>query len=101
MFAKVKEFFINNNIDINNKVKEFTNEYRFAVFGPRDSVVYYRIWGTEDTPIVDAWFGKHNSESGGLSLQSSANNENQLYYMFKLHKRFMQSGRKKILRNWK
>jgi hypothetical protein len=63
-------------------------------------MIHYKIWGTEANPVVNAWFGKEDSDSGGLSLQASGNIEYTLGNILKLHKRFMLSGRRKILRNY-
>ncbi len=40
------------------------DKVQFSVRGPRDSIIYYTLEGLN----VSAWFGKHNSDSGGMYL---------------------------------
>ncbi len=100
MFDSVKELFIKNGIEITNNARETSTEYSFVVYGARNSMVYYKIWGTQTNPVVNAWFGKEDNDSGGLSLQESGNIEYTLGNIIKLHKRFVLSGRRKILKKF-
>lgn len=72
----------------------------FVVEGPRNSIIHYRLWGRY---VIDVWFGKSNSDSGGLALQGTLRKDGhpkQLHNLLRLHKRFMQSGRLRILRRY-
>lgn len=102
MFDKVKELFYKNGVMIPDNRKEFNNKVTFEFFGPRNSMIHYCIWGTEANPVVNVWFGKSDSDSGGLALQASSDlyGRNKIFNIFKLHKRFIISGRRKILRNF-
>lgn len=92
-FEQLKDHFGKYGIDL-------PNEQRFAIEGPRNSIAIYSVrWNT----TVDVWFGKSDDDSGGLSLQGSINSPlgiEQLERMLKLHTRFMQSGRRKVLRHF-
>lgn len=69
------------------------------LYGPRESMVYYRI---DQFGVVNAWAGKCNSDSGGLGGQGFFDGIGlaQLESMLKMHKRFLGSGRRKVLRNY-
>lgn len=100
---KVINFFKDHNIVIDPlSITHFDKDYKFKVEGPRNSIILYRIWGSDEEPIIDAWFGKSNSDSGGLGQQGSfgAIGLEQLNRIIKLHKRFMLSGRRKVLNNF-
>lgn len=76
------------------------NNCTFSICGARDSLIIYRLWGNN---IVDIWFGKSNSDSGGMGKQAFLDDKNHypsLQCLLKLHKRFIISGRLKILRRF-
>lgn len=72
------------------------NKLCFQVYGKRDSIIYYSLCNFGANIIVKAWFGKSYSESGGLRLEADLKNPQ---HILKLHKRFIASGRRKVLRN--
>ena len=75
-----------------------TNEADFTVEGARRSIAIYHLWSDG---VVDAWFGKADSDSGGLALQGhTKRGDEQLKQLLMLHKRFTQSGRRKVLRRF-
>ena len=88
-------------IDIKDCDKK-CSEITFQIHGNRNSVAMFRIWGGH---VVDIWLGKSNSDSGGRALQIAVyednNNSKDVRSVLNLHKRFMHSGRLKILRNYK
>lgn len=101
---KVINYFKDHNIIIDPlSITHFNKEYSFKVEGPRNSIILYRVWGSDEEPIIDAWFGKSDSDSGGLARQGhlGALGSSQLDEIIKLHKRFMLSGRRKILNNFR
>ena len=78
-----------------------TGNIHFSIPGPRDSVAIYRIWGRG---IADVWFGKANDDSGGRAMQgqiptAGSRPDEQFGHILKLHQRFLQSGRRKVLRS--
>lgn len=73
-------------------------DFQFTINGKRNSTAIFSIKHFGDSMYVEVWFGKNDSDSGGLTLQAAANN---LDNMLKLHRRFMFSGRRKVLRNYK
>ena len=75
---------------VNNK------EITFSTEGNRNSIAIYRIWGGN---VVNVWFGKSNSDSGGRAMQFTVRpGEFINKRILELHKRFMFSGRRKVLR---
>ena len=70
----------------------------FYFDGARNSTILYTI---EDGGIR-GWFGKSNSDSGGAYESAHVEKENKGFRsLMQLHKRFMISGRRKVLRNYK
>ena len=79
------------------------NELRFSVDCPRDGVIFYNV---SAHGYFSAWFGKSNSDSGGLSLSGTIPDDpskanEQTRDLLKMHKRFLQSGRRKVIRNYR
>ncbi len=74
-------------------------DIQLFLYGPRESMICYRI---DQFGTVNTWAGKSNSDSGGLGGQGSFEGIGlaQLKSMLKMHKRFMISGRRKVLSNY-
>lgn len=99
-FDRLMELFSKMDIPCVDKPDSVDGTFSFSVEGRRNSIICYRVWGSDDWIVVNAWFGKSDSDSGGLATQGLLMGEEPLSEMLKLHKRFIESGRLKILRRF-
>jgi len=73
------------------------DETTFSFDGARNSTILYTI----ENGRIKGWFGKSNSDSGGMFTGAMLRDGRGLKRLTQLHKRFMISGRRKVLRNYK
>jgi hypothetical protein len=94
-FNKLMEQFKKHGMQTVDAPEIYEDEISFSVEGARGSVAFYRLWGLG---WVNIWLGKIDSDSGGLSLQGDVNCP--MDNVLSLCKRFMLSGRRKVLRRF-
>jgi hypothetical protein len=97
-YEQLVEFFDKNGIDTNSipEIPDKTS-FSFSICGARNSVIFFDIWGDG---IVNIWLGKFDDDSGGLACQFRLDNEKRASILLQLCKRFLISGRRKVLRRF-
>ena len=94
-FAQLMDLFVKCGIPTVSleQVQQTDSDLTFTILGARGSIILYRLWGDG---IVNVWMGKADSDSGGLARQGRL--PDGMDDILPLHKRFVASGRRKVLR---